>query len=300
MLTPVVVAVGLTPRAAAEAAAAGRLKLGVLQGMFRDVPPAILEHAAKPFADLFHRQTGLNGDVEMCPDCDVLAAKMTAKELHIGVYHGFEYAWVRSKHPDLLPLVITIPPGRKVQAILVINKNDKANTPADLNGQSVVVPTYTKAHCYLFLDRLRDELPPNCCEKAKHPQMTPGEALDAVVDGTQRCVLVDIASLTAYEANKPGNFAVLKVLARSEEFPPAVIAYRKGAVGANTIGQIRTGLLTANKTAQGKAFMMLWKLQGFEDIPAGFDAQLEKINKAYPPPAVAPAAAAPAKAIPPK
>src|SRR5438874_2390970 len=206
----VVVAVGLTPRADAEAAAApGRLKLGVLQGMFRDVPPAILEAVSRPFADLFYRQTGLNGDVEMCPDCDALAAKMTAKELHFGVFHGFEYAWVRAKHPDVLPLVITIPPGRKVQAILVVNKADKATTPADLNGPTVVVPMFTKAHCYLYMDRLRADLPANCCEKAKTDPMTPDEALDAVVGGTKRCVLVDIASLNAYETNKPGNFGVL-------------------------------------------------------------------------------------------
>src|SRR5205823_11198822 len=137
---------------------------------------------------------------------------------------------------------------------------------------------YTKAHCYLYMDRLRGGLPPNCCGKAKTDPLTPEEALDAVVGSTKRCALVDIASLNAYETNKPGNFTQLKVLAKSDVFPPAVIAYRKGALADATIGQIREGLLKANKTAQGRAFMMLWKLKGFEDVPAEFDAHLEKVN----------------------
>lgn len=294
LLTMVVVAVGLTPRADAVAPN-GRLKLGVLQGMFRDVPPALLQATAKPFADLFYRQTGINGDVEMVPDCDTLAAKMTDKELQIGVFHGYEFAWVREKHPDVQPLVITIPPGRKCQACLVVHKNTKATTPADLKGECVVVPMYTKAHCYLYMDRLRVDLPENCCAKAKHDPVTPEEALDAVVGGTKQCALVDVSSLNSYESNKPGNFQELRVMARSEAFPPAVIAYRRGSLDQATVGQVRNGLLRANQTAQGRAFMMLWKLKGFEEVPEGFDAHLERIYKAYPPPTSPTAAPAPVK-----
>jgi ABC-type phosphate/phosphonate transport system substrate-binding protein len=293
MLTMVVVAVGLTPRVDAGSAAPGKLKIGVLNGMFRDVPPAILQVTARPFSDLFKKQTGLEAEVEVFPDCDALAAKMTAKELHIGVFHGYEYAWIKDAHPEVKPAVITIPPGGKCQAILVVNKADKAQTPADLQGSTVVVPMFTKAHCHLYLERLQAELPANAAQKAKHGPITPEEALDAVVDGTRRCALVDIASLSAYENSKPGNFLVLRELSKSDFFPPAVIAYRKDVVPAQTVNQIRDGLLKAHTTSQGKAFMMLWKLRGFAELPEGFNAHLERIAKAYPP------TAAPVMAMPP-
>jgi ABC-type phosphate/phosphonate transport system substrate-binding protein len=283
MLTMVVVAVGVTPRVdAGGTAAPGKLKIGVLNGMFRDVPPAILQVTAKPFSDIFKKQTGLEGEVEVFPDCDALAAKMTAKQLHIGVFHGYEYAWIRDAHPDVKPIVITIPPGGKCQAILVVSKADKAQTPADLQGPIVVVPMFTKAHCHLYLERLQAQSQANTAQVAKCPPLTPDESLDAVVTGTQRCALVDIGSLNAYENSKPGNFQVLRELDKSEFFPPAVIAYRKGSVDEKSVAQIKDGLLKAHTTSHGKAFMMLWKLRGFSDLPDGFDAHLERIAKAYP------------------
>lgn len=283
-LLVLVVAVGPAPRAGAEDPPKG-LKLGMLQGMFKDVPEVVVQAAARPFSDLFQKQTGLKGEVEVVPDCLALAAKMKDGKLHVGVFHGFEFAWVRDQYPELVPLAVTVPPGRKVQACLVTHKDSAAKTPKDLQGPCVAMPLFTNAHCRLFLERLRGELPEGCCGPAKHDPMTPDEVLNAISQGQLASAVVDVSSLNSYRVNKPGAARQLKVVCESEPFPPAVIVYRKGALEPGTVDKIRAGLRKAHETSQGRAFLMLWKLKGFEDVPADFDEEMRRIAKAYPAPA---------------
>lgn len=282
-LLVLVVAVGLTPRADAHNQPAS-LKLGMLQGMFKDVPEAIVQAAARPFSELFQRQTGLKGEVELLADCEALAGRMKDGKLHVGVFHGFEYAWVRDQYPEVAPIAVTVPTGRKIQACLVVHKDSEAKEAKDLKGPTVAVPLFTKAHCHLFLERLRCDLPAGCCEAAKHLPMGPEEVLDAVSQAHLASAVVDVSSLNAYQINKPGAFRELRVLCDSEQFPAAVIAYRKGSLEPATVDRIRAGLLKAHETSQGKGFLMLWKLKGFEAVPADFDVQLRRIAKAYPAP----------------
>ena len=63
------------------------------------------------------------------------------------------------------------------------------------------------------------------------------------------------------------------------------LAVKKGVVAPGTLTQIRDGLTQAHKSAEGKMLMMLWNLKGFAEVPKDYDDQLDKIAKAYPPPA---------------
>jgi ABC-type phosphate/phosphonate transport system substrate-binding protein len=277
-----VAAAGLTQPAGAEPP--NKVKIGLPQGMFRDVPAGVVDLAAAPFRDLLRRQAGMDGDVAVVESYQVLAAQMKENKVDIGVFSGFEYAWVKASHPEIVPLVVTVPNGRKMQAMLVVHKNSKAAKPADLSGACVAIPTGTKPHCHLFIERLRDGLPADCCTAAKMEPKGAEDVLDAVAAGKMQAGLVDIGSLTAYQNNKPGAHGQLRVLAQSESFPPSVIAYRKGAVDAATVSKMHAGLTKASGTPQGKAFMMLWKMKGFEDVPADYDAELKRIATVYPPP----------------
>jgi hypothetical protein len=60
---------------------------------------------------------------------------------------------------------------------------------------------------------------------------------------------------------------------------------KRGVVDKTTLTQIRDGLTQAHKSAEGKMLMMLWNLKGFAEVPKDYDAQLDRIYKAYPPPA---------------
>lgn len=282
LLLAAVVVVGAVPRAEAEPAKppAG-LRLGILSGMFRDVPPELVQAVATPFQQLFKRQTGLDGEIVVVPDHDALAAQLDDKTLQFGVFHGFEWAWARGSYPNLRPLVITTPPGKTLHACLVVPVGSKAAAPADLT-EPVAVPLGTKAYCHLYLDRLRAGLPAGAC-KAETAARGTEEVLDGVATGKTAAAVVDAATLDAYVGNRPGPGARIKVLAKSEPFPPAVVVYRDGGVDAAVVPKVRAGLIKANGTPQGKAFMVLWKLKGFETPTDGYDADLAACLKAYPP-----------------
>lgn len=286
ILVPLAIAAAQIPAAPAAQPPAQppAIRLGVLSGMFRDVPPELIVAASSPFRDLFKRETGLNSEVEVIEDYETLAARMKQKQLHFGVFHGYELAWVRDRYPELQALAISIPNGRKVQACLVVNATSKAQTPGDLKGACITIPIGTKAHCHLYLDWLKDGLPEGCCCPAGMRELGPEEALDGVALNKYTAALVDVGSLTAYQNNKPGAFTALKVLDRSEPFPSAAVVFRKDTLDATVLTKVRNGLVKANENPQGKAFMMLWRLKGFEDPSPEYEADLKRIVKAYPAP----------------
>jgi ABC-type phosphate/phosphonate transport system substrate-binding protein len=279
-MTLLVVAVGLTRPAAAQPAQ--RLRLGVLGGMFRDVPPPLVLAAATPFREVFRKQTGLDADVEVVGDHEDLAAKLQANKVHVGVFHGFEWAWVKDRHPDLIPLAVTVP-HRRPQAVLVVKADSKA-TPADLKGECVAVPLATKAHCHLFLERLADTLPAGCCGPRPMPENGPDDVMNAVIEGKAPAALLDAASLAAYQNNFPGRGKLLRVLTQSDPFPQTVVVYRKDAIAPELAAKIKTGLVRTKDDPNGRAFLFLWKLKGFEEVPPGYDAELQAVAKRYPAP----------------
>jgi ABC-type phosphate/phosphonate transport system substrate-binding protein len=283
LLLPALVAavVGLAPAAGAEPPPK-TLKLGVLGGMFRDVPPDVIQVVSSPFRDLFKKHTGLGGDVEVVDDCHALADKLDAKKVQLGLFHGFEWAWVKDRHPDLKPVAVTVP-HKRAQACIVVNAKSTAAEPADLAGAEVVVPNGTKVHCDLYLARVRQDLPAGACKPVKQ-DVWADDALDAVGKGKATAALVDAGVLAAYQNNVPGKGNLLRVLAQSDPFPPAVLVCHKDGLDAKTEQRIRAGLLSTKDDPKGRAFLLMWKLKGFEAAPAGFDDDLRRTREAYPPP----------------
>jgi ABC-type phosphate/phosphonate transport system substrate-binding protein len=276
-----------TPAPAAEPAG---VRVGLIEGMFKDVPRPILNAMAEPFRSLLTRQTGLTGDVVICSSSHQLAGKLKDKTLSVGVFHGFEYAWAKHANADLVPLLVTIPHGRKVQAMVVVKADAEYKTAADLKNVDVVVPKMTKAHASLFFDKLRAKYP--TMKMAPKPAtMTQEEGLSAVAAGTEKAVLTDITALNGYFGLQPGAAGLLRVLVESEPFPVAVIATNKGTMTDTDLGRIRTGLGNASKTAQGRTMLTMWSLKGFEPPPSDFEQCCKNILVHYPPPAASPAEA---------
>jgi len=270
---------------AARAVEPDGIQIGMVQGMFRDVQPAMVQALSKPLRDMIQKSTGLTGDVEILPDGIALADRMKGKKLQLGVFHGFEYAWARKQHPDLVPLVVTVPPGRKLQACIVVHKDSTATSLADLKDTAVIVPRGTKAHCYLYIERLKLGLPATTATLKTKPAMTTEEALDAILAEDATAALVDIGALTGYQNLQPGAFKNLRILCQSDPFPQTVLVANKGSLNEETLGKIRKLLVEAHNTPAGKPLMMLWNLKGFEEVPADYDLQLDRIAKAYAPPA---------------
>lgn len=265
------------------------LQIGMVQGMFKDVQPAIVQALARPFRALMEKQTGLSYDVEICPDALAMAKKLTDKKLELGVMHGFEYAWIKAKNPDLVPLTVALPHGGVVQAMVVVHQDCQAKNLAGLDGESLLIPRGTKAHCLLFLEKSRGGLPKAAARTINKAGLTPEEALNMVANGEAPAALVDAASLASYQTLQPGASKRLKTLVESDKFPPSLVLTRKGVLKYETLANLRDGLTTAHKTAQYKPLMMMWNLQGFEDVPKDYDRQLERCLQQYPVPNVPPA-----------
>lgn len=279
-VVPIVMALG-GPRAAA---AEPTLKIGLPETMFNGMPAAVVQPASKPFQSLFEKQSGFTCEIAVAKDHADLADQLSKGKLDVAVFHGFEYAWVKD-NPALVPLLVTVP-RTKHRACLVVNVESKAANAASLKGECVAIPFNTKAHCRLYLERLKGGLPAGCCDAAKFDTKTLSvdEALDAVSTGKCEAALVDVSALTAYQADKPGAGKQLKVLSESDTFPAGVIVYRKDAFNLQTANKISTGLIKSVKTAQGQLLTSLWRLEGFAEMSPDVRTELDKCLKAYPAP----------------
>jgi ABC-type phosphate/phosphonate transport system substrate-binding protein len=268
--------------AAEPAGSASDFKIGMLSGMFRDVSPNMVQSLAKPFRDLMSKQVGYSGEVEVIDNPLVLAEKLKDGKIQLGVFHGFEYAWAKQKCDDLIPLIVTRPPGGKVQALVVVNRASTAKTPADLKNETIQIPRGSKAHSLAFLDKTRIGFETTTLKPTPKVNQTPEEVLLAVATGEVNAALVDACALDGFKSLQPAAYKSLKVLTESEIFPPAVVCYRKGAISETEATRIRTGLTSAAKTSSGKMLMALWNLKGFEEPPSDYQSSLETILKAYP------------------
>lgn len=271
-------------QAPTRASAADPIRIGLVQSMFRDVQPAIVYAVARPFRMLMERQTGLSGEFDISSDHLAMAKKLSEKKLDVGVLHGFEFAWIKSKYPEIEPVTVAQPQGGLVQALIIVSIDSEAKKPSDLEGESLIIPRGSKGHVFVYLDKLRAGLPKTALKNVPKAGMTPEEALNAVSLGEYPAALVDAANFAAYKELQPGATKRLRILAQSENFPPSVLVTRKGALANATLDKFRDGIMSAHKTATYKPMLTMWNLKGFDTVPADYNAQLEQCLKDYPMP----------------
>lgn len=278
-VVPIALALASAPRAEA---ADTKLKIGLPETMFHGVPTGVAQTVAQPFQSIFEKQSGFKSEIAVAKDHNELADQIRSGKLDAAVFHGFEYAWVK-QHADLVPLLVTVP-NTKHRACLVVNVESKVKGAEELKGETVAIPPMTKAHCRLYLDRLKETLPENCCCCAKLDGNSVEEALDAVAAGKCPAVIVDVSALGAYQKDKPAVGKQLKILCESDPFPGGIIVYRKDAFDAKTAAQIRAGIIKSVEKPEGRLLTSLWRLKGFAEISPEYQAELDKCLKAFPAP----------------
>lgn len=278
---PVLILLAHMTSATAANPEAKTLKIGMIQTMFRDVQPSLVKAMSRPLRSMIEARTGLSGDVEIVKDAESLAEQMKKQELGLGVFHGFEYAWLREANPNIIPLVVTQPGAGKMQAIILVNKASTAKSIADLKAEDIIIPLGSKAHCVLFAQRSSSE---NAGQEVRIARESQNEVLTDVALGKCTAAVVDISALETYKILQPGAFKHLRLLGSSVDFPATVITYNKGTISEETAGELRSMLTSCHKTASGKPLLMLWNLQSFQLIPEDYTKQLESICETYPAP----------------
>lgn len=283
---PLIVAVAVWAGAAAGGEQAQPLKVGVSHTLFLDVPDLLIKAALTPLRSLIEADTGQKAEFTLLKDADKMGDDLSKGKLTMAVFPGYEFAWAKSKYPQLNPLVIAINQHADQRALVVVRTDNPAANLAALKDQTVAIPKGGREHCRLFLER-------HCQNYGKEPAgffaeiSSPAndeEALDDVVDGTVHAAVVDGIALEVYQKRKPGRYAQLKELTKSQSFPATVIAFKKGALDDATLQRFREGLLSAKTTPRGRQVLQLTKLTSFEPVPKNYEQGLAAISKAYPPP----------------
>jgi ABC-type phosphate/phosphonate transport system substrate-binding protein len=272
------------------------VRIAMVRTLFRDTPESLIRVMMQPFAALMESQTGLPGKLVSGGDAAKVGQMLAEDKVHIGVFHGVEFAWARQKYPEIKPLMIAVNQSRILQAFIVVRGDAAPASLADLKGKTLALPRCTREHCHLFLEHRCQEcgLEPSGYFSTTTLPPTIEDALDDVVDNIVQAALVDGVGLKCYERRKPARFAQLKTIASSEIFPAAVVAYHPGTLDDATLTRFREGMINANKGALGRQFMTLWRLTAFEPVPTDYEQTLADILKTYPvPPAKAPAKGAP-------
>jgi ABC-type phosphate/phosphonate transport system substrate-binding protein len=263
------------------------VQVGIVQSVFTDVPPVLVNFLTPQFNSLVKEFTGLQGQMVVSKNQYTLAQAIEEGKIQFGVFHGVEFGWAQQKHPDLKPLMIAVYKHRKVHAHLMVRDDVPIKSFADLKGQNIAMPSFTKEHCRLFVGRCCKECA-QCEPMAFFAKITKPDssetALDEVVGGLIAAAIVDTASLESYQNVKPGCCNRLRALKVSENFPVAVIAYKEGAVSEKIVTRFQQGMVNANKSERGRDMMNLFKISSFEPIPNDYADQVAEIVKAYPPP----------------
>lgn len=277
-----------------EAAEPAPIRIGLASSLFQDVPKPLVVASLIPFKALMEAQFNVRGEMLPVDESALLAEQIDTGKMHIGVFHGVEFAWMRQKHPELKPLALAVNHHRDLYAHLVVRKDSRANSIGDLAGQTLAWPASSRLWCQVYLEQ-------RCRACGKDPArhfasltapLTIEDALDDVVDGTAAATVVDGFAWECYQRRKPTRFAQLREVQKSEKFPAAVVAYRAGGFDEATLQRFRGGLIDASQSIAGKQILTIWRLTAFEPVPADYEQTLRDIVKAYP--ATAPAAAAPA------
>ncbi|MFL5331047.1 MAG: phosphate/phosphite/phosphonate ABC transporter substrate-binding protein [Gemmataceae bacterium] len=262
------------------------VKIGMLKSMFRDVKPGVFSALSGTFSGLVESQTGMKGELTQVDSPDDMRQKVMNGELQLGAFHGFEFAWMKLKEPDLQPLMLAAVNPGSLKAVVVVAKDCQCNSVEQLQGKTVAIPTSTREHSRLYISRQCRRCGRRMEEHfAEIPTpKTVEDALDDVVDGVSCAAVTDMASLQTYERRKPGRYAKLKIVQTSEAFPASVIAYKTGGLTPLELQRFQDGMATAHKSLYGSQLMGLMKIQQFEPVPGNYDQVMAEILKAYPPP----------------
>ena len=263
------------------------VKIGMVQSLFKDVPEALVSLMTVPFQTLMQSSTGMKGDIVRSGDHHSLGKDLMEEKVHLGIFLGYEFALAKQKYPELEPLMIVVNTHTQLHAILLSKEDGGPGSWAGLKDQTLTIAKGTRPHCHMFLNKCCQEhcqcCPEDACKIVVAP--TAEDAIDEVVDGAAQATLIDGVNLESYQRRKPGRFGTLKVVEKSETFPAAVVVFRPGVLTEDELKRFKNGMMNANKSIMGKQLLTLWKITGFEPVPAEFPETLENIIKAYPPPA---------------
>ena len=193
-------------------------------------------------------ETGMENKIVNEKNWQAVVDKLVKQELQIGVLQGYEFAWAQEKEPRLAAM-LAVKVNRYPAAFVLVKSNNKASDFAGLEGQSLSIPSTSKGFPTLFVERealAKGKKLDAFFSKIVTPE-EPEDAIDDVVDGVVQVAVVDQPVFDAFKRRKPGRFAKLRTVARSQPFPPPVIVYKDKDLDDATLEKFRNGQSASTK-----------------------------------------------------
>jgi phosphonate transport system substrate-binding protein len=230
-------------------------------------------------------ETGFDSEILAQNDWHELTEKMAKGDLHLGVFHGFEFAWAQGKHPNVKALAIAINGSRTPIACVVVQRDSPAKSFGDLKGFTVDLPDTGDRYLNLFVDhqcRAAGQSPEAFFSKIS-AQDNYEDSIDLVVDGKVQAAVVDHGALQSYQRRKPGRFNKLKEAATSQPFPPIVLAHFGSILDEPTLKRFKDGIMGASSKEKGQTLLTLFRVSAFEMPSPEFDKVVAETRKSYEP-----------------
>lgn len=261
------------------------LRIGLVDTLGQGIPRALVFNVLSPFKALMEEQTGLTSEIVSGGDAAALAERLRDDKVQLGVFHGHEYAWAKMIDPKLRAMALCVNRVPTLQAVVVVRKDSRYTSTAELRGKTVNLAKLNRAHCRLYLERrcVRPGTTLATFFGRVNMPLDIFDSLDGVTNGRAAAAVVDVASMEDYSRTYPGRARYLRVLSESELFPCGVLACYEGKLPAGEVKRIQDGLLAAGESARGKEVLKALRITNFELPPADHDAILTAIAKAYPP-----------------
>jgi len=172
----------------------------------------------------------------------------------------------------LKPLIIAVNQDPVLHAHLVVRKDCKAASYADLKGQTVAMPRSGREHCRLFLEKrcTAAGVPANHFYAHVNGTRDCDDALNEVFDGDAQGAIVDGNELAAYLKRKPNRAVQLRTLLESEPFPCAWWPIARSHF-RRPGGKVPDGMVAANQNEQGRQVLNLCKITSFDAVPDAYE-----------------------------
>jgi ABC-type phosphate/phosphonate transport system substrate-binding protein len=229
-------------------------------------------------------ETGLTSEIVGREKWEPLAEMLTKGQVHIGVFQGYEFAWLQEKYPKIKPLALGINGYRYPSVYVLARQDNQARDFVDLKGQTLAVPGTSAPFVNLFMERSCEAQKNTMTDFFTRVTTTDNieDTIDDLVDGKFDATALDQASFEAYKRRKPGRVNKLKVVARSNPMPPVVVAYSSAILDENTRARFQEGLLTASKKEKGGMLLTLSRLTAFEPVGDDFGKILKETRTSFP------------------
>lgn len=282
-----VLIVAATTAVHAEDPGADAVSLGMLPTMFRTNKTAAAFTALKsPFSAVVEKQTGLGNKLLLLSDVEAMRQRLGDGQLHFGLCHGFEFAWMRLKEPRLKALMIAAPVHRPLKAFVVVAESSQARNIDDLRGRAIALPNGLHETARLFAARqcrCPAGEPTGYYERVTVP-VNSETALHDVYDRKLDAAIVDSSGMQCFAERYPARSRRLKVLIETEPFPMTAVVIHEGRVDSDIQRRFQSGMKQAGTTILGRQLIGLMQSSGFEPVPDDYEKQLARVLQLYPPP----------------